>query len=191
MTRLEARTLALRAAAKVAFSVSLAGCSATANDVADLTRGADDAEGEAQTALSSHTRRPVRPVATPSCHDAGPAATCGLTTGKALDESSFACCKAHIKSEVPTWAEDADGGFSRVTPSAEEKTCCTAFVAAVEKQWSNVDPDAGPGFLAEVDWSYTTRCCGVLGNPRGVACTPWGPPVPPEMIDLDAWLEVA
>ena len=186
MTRLEARTLALRAAAKVAFSVSIVGCSAGANDVTGLTTDTPSDDTESSSYASSSSSAIKR-----SCRDAGPAPVCGLTAGKPFDAPALTCCTAHIKVDEPLWAEDADGGFIAPTGTTAEHTCCQALIKAVNTRWDDFSEDAGPTFAQTIDWTLIQRCCGLEGNPSGIACTPWGPPVPPEMIEFAEWLEVA
>lgn len=152
---------ALRAAAKVAFSVAfLGGCSA-APDAAEsddpVTGSGDGVEpGTAGTNESDlRARRPQKPkVVVPSstaCHGAGPAPK--------------PSCEAVVNAAFPT-----DGVYPGVKQSVSHdvQTCCAELLGKPEP-------------LLNHRWD----CCANLpANPPqnlAMACTPWGPPVPPAM----------
>lgn len=89
--------------------------------------------------------------------DAGPSkevtAYCAET---APDASPRECCDTQLASA--TFAED--GGTDSLTLG-----CCDVLIHSA-MPWSSEQLGA---------------CCWALGTPRGPACTPWGPPVPPAM----------
>jgi hypothetical protein len=137
----EIRRVALRAAAKAALVVSLAGC-------------------------SGGTRSPAPPPAN--------------TTGRAADPITELACPAYLDGLATTTREalakddplkkqvGVYGAFADVAArgSAKTKDCCTQDLKA-------------NGSSSKHRWA----CCSALGKPHdnGAACTPWGPPCPPEM----------
>jgi hypothetical protein len=165
----------LRSAAKVAVSAAL-GSAAACGGLA-LDPGPTPALPGEPTAPP---REPVPPPREPHATlrpDAAAALLCDAQ-GAQLDASvpaeTAACCRDLVASRVP------DGGEMFAAEEAADpsvRACCTALVAGVshrEIPWEAV----GPSSL----WA----CCEALGNPFSVACTPWGPPVPPSVPDEDA-----
>lgn len=100
---------------------------------------------------------------------------CKLTGQGPFTEDHLACCKPHIAFR-DMWSNPP------VTVTAEEKTCCQALLNQINAPWGSTvdgglvlwDQNADPDL-----WEMGMRCCDVMGNPMGPACTPWGPPVPP------------
>ncbi|MDF2693069.1 MAG: hypothetical protein K0S65_1452 [Labilithrix sp.] len=173
---------ALKAAAKVAFSMALLeGCSSPGA----LGGGAASSDDEAVTnesaiatgSPSASSPKPTRSLGKkpcPSTEDAGPAkAGCDVTLAAtfptpgpyqwepvAQSKEVVACCDEEL-------AKNGAGSNYRWD-------CCVAF-----------DPDANPNGQ------------GLGSESHGLACTPWGPPVPPSMgrarrpganAELAAWL---
>lgn len=141
--RSDVHSRALRAAAKVAFSVVfLGGCSSAttqtgANDPLD-GEGVDEAE------LKSGCHEP------PAKDAAAPKLT----------------CEQLVASAFPT---EGDYPGAKQSVSAEVQTCC---VELLEKS---------QGALAEHRWDCCANLPADAGQEVGIACTPWGPPVPPRM----------
>ena len=162
--RPDVHSAALRAAAKVAFSVAfISGCSApvatetAAKDPTDPTYGADDTEVETSEAdLSSPKKKPTG------------SKTAHLTSGCHKDASTPPppTCDQVLNSAFPT-----EGQYpgTKQSVSAQVQTCCVEMLTS----------DTG--------WMSTHRwdCCANLpenpGQNLNIACTPWGPPVPPSM----------
>jgi hypothetical protein len=85
-------------------------------------------------------------------------------------EEVFQCCLGEVE------AITGDAGFivvdaNEVTSDPSLDNCCKAIIAHVDN--------------ATEDYSAATyvlpTCCSALAGPIGPACTPWGPPTPPEM----------
>jgi hypothetical protein len=60
--------------------------------------------------------------------------------------------------------------------SPPEKECCTAIFDAIEKDWSQ---------YSKTDYRVLSACC-KQEDPMytRAACTPWGPPMPPDMMEI-------
>lgn len=150
---------ALRAAAKVAFSVAfIGGCAAQAaeSDEASNPDGTEPAtSAEADLSAKNKTKKKTETASAlpSSCHhDAGvPKLSCDQVVAAAFPtEGKYPGTKQSV--------------------SAEVQTCCLEVLA---------DHDGG---LPAHRWD----CCANLpagdhGETVGIACTPWGPPVPPAM----------
>lgn len=161
---------ALRAAAKVAFSVAfLGGCGGASGDApkGDTSNGLPGpAVGAAEAdAVTPAAPKPEPKPATPSPvyvdaggadHDAAPPTT---------------DCNALINAAFPT--EGAYPGIKQ-SVSLAVQTCCV--------EASRQATMTGAGGLENHQWD----CCANMDDlaPRDLmhaACTPWGPPVPPSM----------
>jgi hypothetical protein len=155
--RSDVHTAALRAAAKVAFSVAfLGGCSAGATDLAETDPatgdGVDPATTEADlSAKGGKKKNGSKAIAAPCHKDAS---------------APKASCEQVVAAAFPT-----EGSYPGVkqSVSAEVQTCCVELL------------DKSQGALAQHRWD----CCANLpvdaGQKISIACTPWGPPVPPSM----------
>lgn len=160
----DVHTAALRAAAKVAFSVAfLGGCSA-ANPAAETDEDPIPGAGEPGTSEADLTGKPkhkpkvVVPAST-ACHG---------NDASAPKPS----CEAVVNAAFPT-----EGHYpgTKQAVSKEVQTCCVELLTAD----SSGESDAGAGV-------HRWDCCANLppgggGNITVMACTPWGPPVPPAM----------
>lgn len=139
--RSDVHSLALRAAAKVAFSVVfLGGCSSATTD------GASDpepGEGTSEADLKSGCHAPVKDASAPKLS-----------------------CEQVVASAFPT-----EGNYpgAKQKVSASVQTCC---VELLEKSH---------GALAAHRWDCCANLPADAGQEVGIACTPWGPPVPPRM----------
>lgn len=140
--RSDVHSKALRAAAKVAFSVVfLGGCSSAA------TEDANDGlvpEGTSEADLKS------------GCHG-------GATKDASPPKLS---CEQVVASAFPT-----EGNYpgAKKSVSAEVQTCCGELLHKTS------------GALAAHRWDCCANLPADAGQDVGIACTPWGPPVPPRM----------
>jgi hypothetical protein len=164
------RRLALRAAAKAALSVTVLGCGGTT-----LTEASGDPAPEAVTHV-----------------DAG---TCNVPSAPSRDivsQDAFDCCITRV---------DGMLGDSGSLPGANEYwspaiPCCSAIITRLNDDM-NADANAAAN---DFNGQVVIACCETLGE-HGFstrlddggfgACTPWGPPVPPEMPEHLFDLEVA
>ncbi len=152
---------ALRAAAKVAFSVAfIGGCAAEATEAGGATNpDGTPASTSAEADLSAKKTQKKKPAAASDvpadCHHAD----------ASVPKLS---CDQLISAAFPT-----EGGYpgTKQDVSAEVQTCCADALeknhGATAHRWdccANLPPDDGDG-----------------GSTIGIACTPWGPPVPPSM----------
>lgn len=158
--RSDVHASALRSAAKVAFSVAfLGGCSAapavTAGEEA-ATGNPDEVEpvtteSDLAAKKPKAKRKPPAPSST-RCHGDEPKPT--------------ASCASVVAAAFPT---DGDYPGVKQSVSSEVRACCVELL------------DESKGSLAEHRWD----CCANLpdNHPASItiACTPWGPPVPPAM----------
>ena len=165
--RPDVHAAALRAAAKVAFSMALIGCgSAASHDPSeDPAYGSD--EGTAQTSQGELKKRRTPKGAV--CDAGKPQATCAQQTTVAAKE---ACCEALLSKQWPG-GDDWQTSIQPGEGGAELAACCQVVAEKVDRSWGN--PDAGLG-----SWPRT-QCCSLLGWQGSMACTPWGPPTPPAM----------
>jgi hypothetical protein len=145
--RSDVHSAALRAAAKVAFSVAfLAGCSS-----AESTEATDENGNNADGTQAASTESDIKSGKTPACHhDSGaPKLTCDQIVAAAFPtEGNYPGKKQAVSLEVQNCCEELLSKNHGLT--AHRWDCC-----------ANLPADAGNGV--------------------GIACTPWGPPVPPAM----------
>ncbi len=179
--RSDVHSAALRAAAKVAFSVAfISGCSSPASptDLADgeLGDGAEATEpGTSESEYSTKKKKPSRAAQLAAgCHEDKKDASVPKLT-----------CEQVVNAAFP-----AEGNYpgAKKTVSAEVQTCC---VELLEKS---------QGSLANHRWDCCANLPADAGQSVSIACTPWGPPVPPSMKrrgrllaepSPDAWLALA
>jgi hypothetical protein len=155
---------ALRAAARVAFGVAvLGGCTAAATEE-DATPGESDIKSS---------------CGSPS--DAG--AKADANADAKTDAQADARADAKVSCQALLAASFPDGGDGyldyvnkKIKPGSDDvKACCEEALAPANM----LNTETG---------QYRWSCCGALGaNGPGtspeiaMACTPWGPPVPPKM----------
>jgi hypothetical protein len=109
----------------------------------------------------------------------------------AVTETTFDCCRTLLDGLL------GGSGFSEFFPDAsadnpQVPACCRAIKERLRQE----DPpdaamlsDAAVNDIDSVSRFYSP-CCNALDG--GVACDPWGPPVPPEMPSrFEDWAEVA
>ncbi|HEY1954817.1 MAG TPA: hypothetical protein VGH28_04380 [Polyangiaceae bacterium] len=163
----------MRNAAKVALGSLFFGCGgAVAVDAPDAAKPLKDAATDVSDAA----------VAKDASVDAALACT-GPTEVDAsdVDESAFECCIATVQSDVgdATPFDDPNGpDASLVADNPSAANCCKVILARIDDE-----PDGGDagGDRMAAD-SLFSWCCTALDEPMGPACTPWGPPTPPEMV---------
>jgi hypothetical protein len=189
--KLETHRAALRAAAKVAFSVALIGCGGSttsgttgANEgtqpaAANGSSGGQSRQGGGQGSGSSDesTSNGDAAALVDSSRPANEAGTQSCLSLTDLSEKE-ACCDNVAQEAL------ADAGFPvHLDASAEVTACCQVLAERQDRIWQ--DPDAG--------WDTSSwprgQCCAVLNWQGSMACTPWGPPTPPAMKGAQRKLE--
>ena len=143
--RSDVHSTALRAAAKVAFSVAfISGCS-SAGDTTDDGSG-KNADGTPASTSESDIKR--------GCHSEKDAAAPKLT------------CDQIVNAAFPT-----EGNYpgAKAAVSMEVQTCCDELLTKSQ------------GALTHHRWDCCANLPADAGQGAGIACTPWGPPVPPAM----------
>jgi hypothetical protein len=142
---------ALKAATKVAFSMTLVGCAAAPPGVA-----VDEA--------ASTARAPSGGCASEPDTDAAAGTDAGAASDAAPSNES---CDAIVAAAFPT---PSDYPGTKQPVSDEVAACCDQLLST--------DQGIG-GHAGEHRWD----CCANTAHPEnvGMACTPWGPPVPPAM----------
>ncbi len=164
---------ALRAAAKVAFATTAAGCAGSVLVDRDEDVETDESEAEdgsasttsatggtsAGSTVSSGASSSTGTVDVPTKCDAPPAGW------EAYDEATFACCVGSIASEM------VDGALPVDADDHIQGCCAQLVVENYEALWS------GTQLVHDAPADVLSACCVLRhGNP---ACTPWGPPTPP------------
>ncbi len=158
------RRRALLAAAKVALSLTVLGCSSGSED----STAEDDTSAEAlrhkDAGCSAHH--------TPACD------VPEIGADASVSKSGIACCKSLIQSEMV----DAGFGMGQLPASAKKDpdvlSCCSAVKAQGIGQFQSL-------------YETAMACCQLTGDFSNPACTPWGPPMPPAMREGFALPEVA
>ncbi len=156
--RSDVHSAALRAAAKVAFSVAfIGGCAAQTAEPGDpSTPDGTEPATTAETDLSAHKTKKKTDKASPvpsGCHHAD-ASVAKLS------------CDQLVAAAFPT---EGDYPGAKQSVSAEVQTCCAKLL------------DESHGGLAAHRWDCCANLPADAGQNIGIACTPWGPPVPPSM----------
>jgi hypothetical protein len=151
---------ALRAAAKVAFSVAfVSGCAAQTADAgdpatADGTEPATTAEADLSAKKTKKKTGQASSLPSECHHDAGvPKLSCDQVVAGAFPTAGL-----------------YPGAKQNV--SAEVQTCCADLLAP---------SDGGVPMVGEHRWDCCANLSADAGQQLVIACTPWGPPVPPAM----------
>jgi len=163
------RRRALRHAAKVAFGSLVISCGGM-QDV-----NTPDAEADVKTKPDSQAGQDAQPEGSTDAMTVGDGSL--ACTGPVdvdaggITEETFQCCLGVIEQIT------SDSGFpvvdaGEVTGDPSIDNCCKAVIARVDQ--SSADYTAAEPVIP--------TCCNALGYPQGVACTPWGPPMPPSMV---------
>lgn len=161
MNRLVFRA-ALRASAKVALGAAFAGCGGMVGSTAQHAAP----EASAPEAVSADAT-PVDVTSVDAARD----------EGQTCDPPSFECCVSLLEAVPPN-----DGGFAfpdAAVGNPEVQACCATVIARLDDDYH--DASAATAMqdeqtAAPVRWA----CCQVTPT-EGPTCTPWGPPMPPEM----------
>lgn len=189
---MEARAFraALRASAKVALGVA-AGCGGAISAASDGPPGAtvDASAGRdaADAAIAVDTGGGVDVAVTNACNPPPVASLLPeqLDGGATISDTTFDCCASWLGT---IGLSDSGIGFpDAAAADPGVMACCAVVVVRLDDDWHaswGADPDAGRAALdrdqalaAPVQWT----CCAETGHPEGPTCTPWGPPMPPEM----------
>ena len=153
------RRRALSAAATVTLSASVFGCGGL---VASQTHDEPSIVNAGDPATPS-TGAPSTPHAALVC--GAPA----VGADASVDDGTFACCRDVVAATL------GDSGAWHLPDAAaadpQVVACCSAIIHHVDQK---------PADYAK-SGSTLGPCCTAVHYPIGVACTPWGPPVPPEM----------
>jgi hypothetical protein len=91
----------------------------------------------------------------------------------------------HVNAHYEGLQEAADGGpvgggWGEPVPDLPEtvSVCCAhVYEAYMDEIFQRADGGAPTQGIGRANFA----CCDMEGWPRGPACTPWGPPVPPAM----------
>jgi len=153
--RPETRTRALRAAAKLA-AVSVASCSPPPSTPATATVEVPPAE----------TNEPASTVAEPASPDTMDGAEMKIDAAEAGETKAIAACRAKVDGML----ESAAAGTLDEAGQSEFKACCQQLA----EFHSGAAGDA-------VAFKSRGACCDALDWQGSIACTPWGPPMPPVM----------
>jgi hypothetical protein len=156
--RSDVHTAALRAAAKVAFSVTfLGGCAAATTDLA-----------EGDPATGGYGSEPATSEADLSAK--GPKKKPGAKADGCRHDKDASVAKPSCE-QVVAVAFPTDGNYPGVkqSVSADVQTCCAELL------------DKSQGALAHHRWDCCANLPADAGQKVSIACTPWGPPVPPSM----------
>jgi hypothetical protein len=159
--RSDVHSAALRAAAKVAFSVAFLGGCTAATSPADVGEG-DDLDGvEPGTYESDLNTKKANSKPKSGTKGAQVASPCHKDAG-----APKLTCEQVVNAAFPT---EGDYPGAKQSVSVEVQTCC---VELLEKS---------QGALAEHRWDCCANLPADAGQNINIACTPWGPPVPPQM----------
>jgi hypothetical protein len=190
---------ALRASAKVAFGAALVGCGGMIGSEAESSQPIDAAPGRSDASRAVDANLPTDDASV-AAEDARPGvAACDpppasslLPEGLHVDasaeitEATFDCCVNRLEA-VPVGEAGAD---FRDAAAADPglAACCAVVIARLDYEFTQTinDPDASQA-VAQLDQQTSApvrwACCGVTPS-EGPTCTPWGPPMPPEMEEV-------
>ena len=169
---------ALRNAAKVAFGSLVLGCGGTISD-----GGTPDAAGSDALAKQDNQTPDVATLDVATIIDApvsDAALACLGETGfdASVTPTEFQCCIALIEQDMGDagWTTDDAAvyppGAKTVEADPSSMNCCRAIIADVDQNTADY-VTASPTLAT---------CCSAAKGPMGPACTPWGPPMPPELV---------
>lgn len=157
---------ALRAATKVAFATTLAGCGGVISiEPAD----ADPKTEKKRDPGPTDDKSPLEHLALPDPErEACVAPEAGW---QEYEPATFECCIVAVEEQL------AEGPLAFAQPVTEEiEGCCTQIVSPnYDALWS------GQPLAVDAPDDVIAGCCDLKhGN---ASCTPWGPPAPPAMLD--------
>jgi hypothetical protein len=152
---------ALRAAARLALSAAVpafvfaCGGAEAPVDPSTSPVASDDTSAQGSTATTEDELRANAPKTVRS-----------YCTARHPHETTESCCRAEVRTATfpsdPTWNAGPDLRVDAIT-----RGCCDLLAGASSK--------LGKPFPERA------QCCPAIGWETAVACTPWGPPVPPKM----------
>jgi hypothetical protein len=177
---------ALRVSAKVALTATITSCGGMIRSTPEGDASGDpSATTDADGALRADASQPnaVDVAAPPMACDPPPPATLlpggsGIFPDAGVSEALFDCCVGLLAAEVPK-AGLSFAGDAATDP--EVLGCCGVAISKVESSYT--DPAAAEHFqgaLRDAGLDIYT-CCFALNFHGGIACAPWGPPMPPAM----------
>jgi hypothetical protein len=170
---------ALRASAKVALGAAVAGCGGMVGSTAE--HAAPEASATVDAAAADAAQTQARTCEPPSPSSVLPE---GLHADAAagIGESTFACCVSMLEAVPPN-----DGGLAfpdAAVGNPEVQACCATVIARLDYDMraTSDQPDASATEQQDEQTATPVRwaCCQVTPS-EGPTCTPWGPPMPPEM----------
>lgn len=179
--RLSTHRAAVLAAAKVSLFAGIAGCSGGVTQVSGYQDPATSTPGGDAVGVM-----PLPPIANggSSSH-----AECAVTPSQPANQDVFDCCDDKLAPSFP-----ADGFASElpadVAADPNAIACCSAIIDHVDQDLAGSGPDRMVDYDRASIGGLLASCCNAVGKNDGSSpgCTPWGPPMPPEMFDA---LEVA
>jgi len=163
--RSDVHSAALRAAAKVAFSVAfIGGCSLpAASEIADeeLANGANGDGVEPGTSESDLISKKKKPAKKPTAISAAP-----CDKHNDAGPTQPLTCEQVVNAAFPV-----EGNYpgTKQSVSVQVQTCC-AELLTTDESW-----------MAPHRWDCCANLPADAGQTLSIACTPWGPPVPPSM----------
>lgn len=173
---------ALRAAAKVTLGTALLGCGATVEVVADDGGGGGSAGGEGgsdEVSSEGGAGEVASQGGAPGLGGQAPLATCSEPEGGwgVYERETFGCCVATVDAAAPADpTTDPDWGFGAPSDPLLGGCCAQILTENYQAIWSQ-EPLPHP-----TSAHVLTACC-VLAH-GDASCTPWGPPCPPAMDDV-------
>lgn len=183
---------ALRAAAKVAFATTAAGCAGTVLVERDEDVETDETETETGSSSGTTSSTSASSTSASSTVSAGSSSSTGIVDDptceepaagwEVYDQGTFGCCVDFISYEIVKGALPVDA-------DEHVQGCCAQLVVEnYDALWS------GEPLVHGAPDDVMTACCVLRhGNP---ACTPWGPPTPPhddesgEVSGESRWLDL-
>ncbi|MBK6519949.1 MAG: hypothetical protein IPG04_38910 [Polyangiaceae bacterium] len=174
---------ALRAAAKVTLGTALFGCGAIARVSPDETEaGAGGRGGAEPTGLGGVGGRADEPSVGGALGAGGaaPVESCQEPASgwAAYEPATFACCTAAVDAAAPADPESSrEWGFHTPEDPMLDGCCAQILTENYDALWS------GSALPHPVDDGVLAACCVRAHGNAG--CTPWGPPCPPALDDLE------
>jgi hypothetical protein len=190
---------ALRVSAKVALGAAVAGCGGLVGSTAERAApeaGAPEAAAVSPEAAPEDAAAPVdvaladgSQVKAGACDPSSPSSVLPEDThadaAAGITESTFDCCLAVLEAVPPN-----EGGFEfpdAAFGNPEVQACCATVIARLDHDyrdsWALVDAAQAilQGDMRAAE-PIVNACCQVeLPAAYGPTCTPWGPPMPPQM----------
>jgi hypothetical protein len=189
---------AVSAAIRVTFSTTLIGCGgsvATDEDRPSSSPAVKDpspaSTGQPAVTDTEPARPPVSsggsaaatemPIAGMASHGSSDVGGMTTTAGAGGEEASAGApaevCRAAAQACLTQLEQTTPE-----PPNAGDKACCDTVIATLEELWQAMPRDACfESIDARFQGAVRTECCADKSTWVYRACTPWGPPVPPEL----------